>query len=190
MFAIPGPQSAGSSSTETNWTWNPLDKGDLVTLSDGDKTATFGGTANRVVRGTTAITGMKFFVLQASTASSTALGVANSSQPLGNDPLGSGTDSVGRLSTIIFYNSTPVVTGLPALANDDLVMFAVDAATGRVWIGNYLSGTWYNSGDPAAGTGYVASITGTLYPAASGTDAAPSVATVVSIALPTGFNRL
>ena len=48
--------------------------------------------------------------------------------------------------------SSPGVTNVSsgAISNGDVAMFAVDYDSGKVWVGT--SGTWYNSGDPAAGT--------------------------------------
>jgi hypothetical protein len=55
------------------------------------------------------------------------------------------------------YGST-TLTGL------EIIMFAHDSSTGKVWMG--LNGVWYNSGNPAAGTGQVATLTaGTVFPA-------------------------
>jgi hypothetical protein len=55
------------------------------------------------------------------------------------------------------YGST-TLTGL------EIIMFAHDSSTGKVWMG--LGGVWFNSGNPAAGTGQVATLTaGTVFPA-------------------------
>ena len=88
------------------------------------------------------------------------------------------------------YNNASELTGLTALANGDLVMFAVDASTGEVWIGDYATNTWYNSGDPEAGTGAVVTLTGTLYPACSINTSGSSVVNTISLPAPTGFARL
>ncbi len=40
---------------------------------------------------------------------------------------------------------------------NDIVMFAVDADNGKLYVGK--NGTWFNSGVPASGTGFVASLT-------------------------------
>jgi len=176
-----------AASAETNWIWNSADMGD-VTLSATDHVATFNSAGHNTVRGATALTGKKFFLLRANTASGSYLGVANGSHSLTTN-IGAGTNSVGQTTTLVRYNSTTVVT-VTALADGSIIMFAVDADTGKVWMGDYLTQTWYNSGDPAAGTGEVATLTGTLYPAASGTSAAPSVVQALSMAVPTDFTKL
>jgi len=46
---------------------------------------------------------------------------------------------------------TVTTTGTSFFVAGDVLMFAFNVATGKLWIG--LNGTWFNSGDPAAGTG-------------------------------------
>ena len=43
------------------------------------------------------------------------------------------------------------------IAQNDIIMFAFDADTAKLWVGR--NGTWLNSGDPAAGSNEVASTT-------------------------------
>lgn len=43
-------------------------------------------------------------------------------------------------------------TGVSGFETGDVLMFALDRDAGLFWIGK--NGTWFNSGDPAAGTGY------------------------------------
>jgi len=52
--------------------------------------------------------------------------------------------------------------------NNDVCMIAVDQASGKIWYGK--NGTWFSSGDPAAGTNAAAttvSTTATLFPAST-----------------------
>ena len=42
--------------------------------------------------------------------------------------------------------------------NNDLFMFAIDAGTGKFWVGK--NGSWFNSGNPDAGSGQVATASG------------------------------
>jgi len=55
----------------------------------------------------------------------------------------------------IYVGGVAVVTGATPSAGD-IIMFAFDAATGELWVGR--NGTWLNSGDPAAGTGEVTTV--------------------------------
>ena len=59
-------------------------------------------------------------------------------------------------NTQIRSDSTVVVSGLTSASALDVIRIAFDASNGKVWIGN-ASG-WFNSGDPAAGTGEVGTI--------------------------------
>ena len=55
----------------------------------------------------------------------------------------------------IYVGGSAVVAGATPSAGD-IIMFAFDAATGELWVGR--NGTWLNSGDPAAGTGEVTTV--------------------------------
>ena len=55
----------------------------------------------------------------------------------------------------VYVGGAVVVAGATPSAGD-IIQFAFDAATGELWIGR--NGTWLNSGDPAAGTGEVATV--------------------------------
>jgi hypothetical protein len=55
----------------------------------------------------------------------------------------------------IYVGGVAVVTGATPSAGD-IIMFAFDAASGELWVGR--NGTWLNSGDPAAGTGEVTTV--------------------------------
>lgn len=58
--------------------------------------------------------------------------------------------------------SALVLSGLGSLLTTDVMRFAIDTATGRVWVGKNT--TWFNGGDPAAGTGHVFTLpTGRTY---------------------------
>ncbi len=61
------------------------------------------------------------------------------------------------LSTLVSSDGNISIT---APANDNIIMYALDAVNGKFYIGN--NGTWYNSGDPtsgATGTGSVLNLT-------------------------------
>lgn len=55
----------------------------------------------------------------------------------------------------IYYNGAIVFTA-SSFTDNDLIGFAWDADTGKFWVAK--NGTWQNSGNPAAGTGQVATI--------------------------------
>ena len=62
-------------------------------------------------------------------------------------------------------NGSRVYTdGSVNLVANDVIQFAYDKSTGKLWIG--LNGIWYNSGNPVAGTGTVATLTAvSIFPA-------------------------
>lgn len=79
-------------------------------------------------------------------------------------------------------------------AVNDVYLFAVDQTNGYIWFGK--NGSWFNSGDPASGTGYI-------YSGLASYDLAPYIedyqsssslanfgATTFAYAPPTGFNAL
>jgi hypothetical protein len=58
--------------------------------------------------------------------------------------------------------SNTTFTGTITFGTSDLMMLAMDAETGKVWIGK--NDAWFNSGDPAAGTGEMFTASGSLLP--------------------------
>ncbi|MBI1308658.1 MAG: hypothetical protein GC129_02210 [Proteobacteria bacterium] len=56
----------------------------------------------------------------------------------------------------VYIQNTSVGTYSSA-ADGDIINFAYDPSSGKVWVGK--NGTWFNSGNPAAGTGNVGTIT-------------------------------
>ena len=66
------------------------------------------------------------------------------------------TEGVVYYNTVINANGSSVITGLTNNPASNVLRFAFDASNGKVWIGN--STGWYNSGDPANGTGEVGTI--------------------------------
>ena len=72
-------------------------------------------------------------------------------------------DTTSHNDGVIYYylsvktGSTVTVSGITNNPAYDVLRFAFDASNGKVWIGN--STGWFNSGDPAAGTGESGTIT-------------------------------
>ena len=61
-----------------------------------------------------------------------------------------------RYGTVAF-NGTTQATYTTATGTSNVAMLAYDPSSGKLWFG--LDGTWFNSGNPAAGTGQVYTIT-------------------------------
>jgi len=153
--------------TSSGVTWNPADKSANVTLSNGNLTATGGGSGDSQVRSTVSYSTGKYYFevrLDAGPASSAPyLGIRQIAKAfsLGPGPFASGVDygcfalspNTGHEDYVPGSNVRAVG---PALAVGDVYIFAVDFGTGKMWIGR--NGTWDASGNPAAGTS--ASVTG------------------------------
>lgn len=182
--------------------WNPVDKSSNVTLAANNLTADFGSGAVGSVRANNAISAGKWYwellvVPNAAFATSLNVGVLNGSTALGAQ-IGATSGDVGirTFTGQVLENNTVRATG-SAFADNDICMVALDTATGKIWFGK--NGTWYFSGDPAAGTGEAYTYTGaTIYPAASGEGTAFAtsgtnarfLASMWTYSAPSGFGAL
>lgn len=159
---------------EANVTWNPSDKGANIVLSNGNLDATGGGGVWNAVRATVGKTAGKFyweiFLVTESTGEANLVGAMNGSASLttyvGNSASGGGAQGNGASRN--YFNGWWLGTNPthPAWAANDVIMFAVDYAAGKIWIGR--NGSWLASGDPAAGSNaWGTGLGGTVYAAAS-----------------------
>jgi len=62
-------------------------------------------------------------------------------------------DSIGYLSNGNIFQGGSLLLSASSFTNNDIIQVAFDGTTGRIYFGK--NGTWQNSGDPSAGTGYV-----------------------------------
>ena len=136
-------------------TLNPLDNGGL-TLANGNLDI-----SGNLVYGHTKSTlfvssGKWYFEYTLGTfQGDTAMGLANSSAALTTFS-GENTNSVGYLADgRFFYNNSS--TSYSSYTTGDVIGIAFDCATGKIWIAK--NNTWQNSGNPAAGTGQVQTVT-------------------------------
>jgi hypothetical protein len=162
----------GAGSNPTFAVWNSADKDADVVLSGSDLTAT--GPADTTYNGVRATLSLPTAgkVYLEYTCVTAALSGYGATRGAGNFDLtittsaypGSPQDSannVGFFSTAgILKNDAVLFAG--SFTNGDVINFAWDGATGKVWLGK--AGTYLNSGNPAAGTGEVATLTGTQFP--------------------------
>jgi len=151
-------------------TWNPLAKSDNHTLSNGNLTitsssygaacATFGAQSGKWY--------WEFAYTNRTATNSPVVGFGNEnfnyrnppSGYLGSDLNGGGINTISGTAQI---NATSTSYG-SAISSGDLLMFAMDLDNRKFYIGK--NGTWFNSGDPVAGTGqwpYSGTITGTTF---------------------------
>ena len=155
----------------TYTSWNSADKSSLLTLSNGNLTATHDSSDSwaslRSVVGKSSGKWYWEYTMTSSLANEYAVvGVANSSQAL-NNHAGSSTNSWGYYQETgqKFYNDSGSSYG-NSFTTGDKIGVALNMDTGKIWFSK--NGTWQNSGDPAAGTGEAFSgLSGTLYPMVS-----------------------
>jgi hypothetical protein len=150
-------------------TLDPANRDSSITLSNGDLTATKGGTnALKSVRSVLGVSSGKHYfeitVSQAGAASPFMLiGVGTSAVDLasfvGNNASGWGYyQETGNK----FTNNSGAAYGANWLTNGDIIGVALDMDAGKVWFRK--NGTWQASGDPAAGTNEAFSgLSGTMY---------------------------
>ncbi|NDC73611.1 MAG: hypothetical protein EBZ62_09260, partial [Sphingobacteriia bacterium] len=138
-------------------TLNPLVKtaGQAVTLTNGN--LDFAGTvANAYTNslGTIAVSSGKWYVeyTVGTLGTSNGLGFVNAASlaSVGSGwGIGEVVDGWLRTGTYVSNNSSTAISGLTAIAANDVVMLALDINAGKAWWGR--NGTWENSGDPATG---------------------------------------
>jgi hypothetical protein len=176
-------------------TWDAAFKDASITLSNGDLTAFKGGTGTTgAVRSTTSKTSGKvyFEVLKEATGAGLSPSIGLGTSAMGNGgQIGDGVSSWGLLQDGRAYHNGSPASYASAINNGDVVMVALDFATGKVWWGK--NGTWFASGDPAAGTGHAYSnVAGTIYavvsPGGPGQVTARFAAGSMSHSPPTGFS--
>ena len=155
--------------TNNFMTWNPLDSTD-----PGDLTYSEGNTkvvnATGVCRGTLAAQSGKWYweikqITAVDASNPIQYGIADTedSPPTHsslNNALIAYSDNNNEKSIKKFDGgSASTVTNTMGsfnnIAQNDIIMFAFDADTAKLWVGR--NGTWLNSGDPAAGSNEVAS---------------------------------
>jgi hypothetical protein len=145
---------------------NPLWKGANVTLSEGNMKFLYSGANayDKGAMGTQVISSKSYWeVLDLCTAIGTYGNNAFGITAVTNSPninFTTGSCVVVRDSGNLYRNGTtdPAGTGAPYASGsaNDVYMFAYDPSTTTLWIGR--NGTWFNSGNPAAGTGSVSTV--------------------------------
>ena len=174
-------------------TWNPSDKGALITLSEGNLTATCSGVWDSVRSIASRTSGKFYFEITINDYQYTMSGVATSGASMSNY-LGSDSYGLGFMSasSTFYVGNTFTANGKTAvlLENDDVVCIALDIDAGKLWYGK--NGAWIGSGDPAAGTDWTFSFEGgTELFAAFSAEAANGTAnfgdSAFSYTVPSGF---
>lgn len=148
--------------------WNPSDKDSDVTLSNSDLTMSMAGSTTGGVRTTAAsASGKRYFeMVMDNGGSASRYGIAGASYAVtgapGHDANSWSVDGDGNIRN----NSGTLIRdlGTPPSPSGGSWMFALDLDAGKLWIGDADANSWYESGDPAAGTGeQFSGITGPIY---------------------------
>lgn len=186
MLDVPTPWADGGNGRGNYATLNPLDKALSGTvLSNGNLTFNSGGggasfTAARVTMSLSAADLSYWECVIPTTLTYWNAGVMRGDQ---NIYVGAGAaigdapgypDSVGYRSnqSKVYQNGTVLATD-SACSAGNIVMFAYNASTRKLWVGR--QGTWLNSGNPAAGTGEVATLSASYTWFAAANDATTQV---------------
>lgn len=164
-------------------TWNPSDKSSSITLSNGDLTMAVplvGG--NHLVRAKKGMSSGKWYWEMKATAMNTncCVGIAKAGASL-SGYVGQDSQGWGKFATDgDIYNNQSVVFNGGSFVVNDIIGFAFDADSGKLFI--HKNGTYENSGDPVAGTGQVVSglTSGPYYPAASDASSGSDSCTIVA----------
>ena len=142
-------------------TWNPSDKATSIILSNGNLTFALGGNGYDGLRAVaSASSGKKYWELTARTIVSTpntiVEGVANGSLPVngGGVYLGSNLDGIGWAGNGNVYINSSVVATIQGWQQGDILSFALDLDSKRIWF-RTNGGNWNDNSanDPGTNTG-------------------------------------
>jgi len=186
--------AAGGNGNSSGWTWDSADKTAGMTLSESDLRWTGSAAPNDYVRGNISISGKVYWEIQCITSTDGISGIKRAAQSISdaNQILGYRRGGTGQVINTVTGATAIGSTGTGYSAGD-ILMFAMDTAAAKLWIG--LNGTWANSGNPAAGTGEAASSLGadTYEPhgwSSGGSSSSARIVSALNYPIPSGFSAL
>lgn len=153
MIDVPTMWADGGNGRGNYATWNPIDNAAGSTVTNANLNLSVPSVAGNT-RATFAPSSGKWY--WESTFTSNANAGRSGVQPTTAGAAGVSTTGYGLDHT----NGQKIINGTSsaygsAISNNDVVMYALDLDAGKVWIGK--NGTWFNSGNPAAGTNELSS---------------------------------
>lgn len=166
--------------------WNPADAGTGATFANSNRDFTGGPSSFTTTRCTLSSTSaLKYIEFQlmavVTTTDSVGVGFANASATLSGSYLGNSPDGCmiwfASNTDFVSANITKVNAIAPGTSvSNDIYGLAINTTTGKAWF--HKNGTYFGSGDPAAGTNpWTTFVTGgAWFPA--GTQQAPAAATI------------
>jgi hypothetical protein len=149
-------------------TWNPSDKSSSVSLSGGNLVAANTSFSAGGVRGTLGKSSGKWYCElliggEQTGVTNREFGVTTTATAVGGIP---GIDDQGwgyRAGNGTYIRNGSETGSVSTSDVGARIMMALDLNAGKIWWGR--NGTWFGSGDPAAGTNAAfSSVSGTLYP--------------------------
>lgn len=196
---VPGmsPPPGMMSGAKAFATWNPMDAGGDMVLSNGNLTWSAPADsrpspAGQILRATTAkSSGKYYFEITFVSGTNMMFGVAKAGSFLGYR-LGADADGYGYSAALgsVANNNTTIASGGASVAASDVVGIAIDLTASKLWFSK--NNVWQFSGNPAAGTGGISIATGNYYPSSGTADVAASGmlnvgAVALAYAPPSGF---
>ncbi|MGV0961804.1 MAG: SPRY domain-containing protein [Limnohabitans sp.] len=167
----------------TEYRFNPSDKNANFTLSNGNKTATYGtGVSWGSARCYPALSSGKWYFefIFSGTDSNMMFGVASSSVSLGSHIGGAATGWAYYANNGYKWNGGSNTTYGSAFSAGDKIGVAIDFTAGKIWFSK--NNTWQNSGNPPTGANPAFSnVTGAVYPAVSAYSYSGGVVPVINV---------
>jgi hypothetical protein len=189
-FSNSGSLGADSSGNGNNWTannlaatdvvldsptnnfptWNPVAKNSsfaMTTLSEGNLMSVSPSTSNQYSEISFYLDKTnKYYFEYYSVANTGPYDPGNFAIQDPTNPTGNEIDIYITTTGYIYVNNSLIGSSFPALSAGDILQIAFDGSTGKVWAGK--NGTWYNAsgvatGDPAAGTNPIATLTPAIF---------------------------
>lgn len=155
MLDVPTQWADGGNGRGNYCTLNPLTSTNSITVNNGNLYSAASSASGNVIRSTLMNNIGKWYFEATVTFSSigfAAIGVVLDSQSIVS-PTGLASVPAGmwlwRNDAYKVNNGTATAYGTSA-SSGDIIMIAYDAGAGKIWFGR--QGTWFASGDPAAGT--------------------------------------
>jgi hypothetical protein len=196
-----GVANPSPSPTPSTDTWDSVVSSASLSFSTDKLTATCSATdyTGHTARGTTALTGLKYWEVYVSVKTDTGnndIGMITAADSVEGHLGVSGNQGI-QLSGSggMYFGDASINAGFAGFSQGDYIMQAFNKTTGKYWVGK--NGTWYGSGNPATGANPAATLdtSKTWYPAACITtpndaDIIRPTAASCSTAAPAGFSNL
>lgn len=152
-----GARRASSGAAIVQPSFNGADADADVTLTNDDRTMSMPGSTTGGVRSVTSAGAVKLYweLIMNNGGSASRYGIATASYTVTGAP-GHDANSWAVNGDAQIYNGSGTAIrdlGTNPAQSGGSWMFAYDGVAGSLWIGDADAGTWYESGDPAAGTG-------------------------------------